>query len=179
MLPRHPAALGGPGAASAQQPRSARSAHELGAPRGSHQRPRGGGQWRWGVWGFTICWTHLPVNRCVLFLGENQIVWKEKLMFQISFGGSHIFGRQLVFWWWGWDFEWVGIYPDDRTSEGLVTSCSLDHWVSQTSQSVDGCVVLFLAIVLMVVFCFFSHSRGHPRGPACFSRVETTDHANH
>ena len=36
MLPRHPAALGGPGAASAQQPRSARSAHELGAPRGSH-----------------------------------------------------------------------------------------------------------------------------------------------
>ena len=58
-----------------------------------------------GVWGFTICWTHLPVNRCVLFLGENHIVWKEKLMFQISFGGSHIFGRQLVFWWWGWDFE--------------------------------------------------------------------------
>ena len=108
-----------------------------------------------GFGGSPFAGPNLPVNRCVLFLGENQIVWKEKLMFQISFGGSHIFGRRLVFWWWGWDFEWVGICPDDRTSGGLVTSCSLDHWVSQTSQSVDGCVVLFLAIVLMGCILFF------------------------
>ena len=50
-----------------------------------------------GVWGFTICWTHLPVNRCVLFFGGKPYCLEGKAYVPDFFWGKPYFWKTTCF----------------------------------------------------------------------------------